>query len=53
VEGSFRFEFAGDLDDVVKLQDDLGRAGARIVWAREVEADLEEAFLKITKGIVS
>ncbi|MCZ6689718.1 MAG: ABC transporter ATP-binding protein [Planctomycetota bacterium] len=53
VEGTFRFEFAGDLDEVVKLQDELGDAGARILWAKEVEADLEEAFLKITKGIVS
>ena len=53
VEGTFRFEFAGDSSAVVQLQEDLGRAGAKILWAKEVEADLEEAFLKITRGIVT
>lgn len=52
-DGTFRFEFAGDLDAVAALQEEFGRSGARILWVKEVEADLEEAFLKITEGIVS
>ena len=53
VEAMFRFEFAGDLAAVVALQGGLAKAGAKVLWSREVEADLEEAFLKITEGIVS
>ena len=49
----FRFEFAGDMEAVYKLKHELEKVGAKVVWIKEIEADLEEAFLKITEGIVS
>ena len=49
----FRFEFAGDDEAIWGLKGQLEAAGARFLWMKEIEADLEEAFLKITEGIVS
>lgn len=48
-----RVEFAGDLEDVVALHRALMEQGSRIVWFREHETDLEEVFLKVTKGEVT
>jgi len=48
-----RIEFAGDLDDVVALHRGLVEQGIRVVWFREHETDLEEVFMRVTKGEVS
>ncbi|MBI3829722.1 MAG: ABC transporter ATP-binding protein [Planctomycetes bacterium] len=52
-EMEFKFEFSGNDEDVQKLHHDLMTANLPIVWFAEVEADLEEAFMKITKGLVA
>ena len=52
-ENRFKFEFSGNDDDVVKLHKQLMEQGIPLVWFNEIEADLEEAFMKITKGLVA
>jgi ABC-2 type transport system ATP-binding protein len=52
-EKELKFEFAGNNDDVVKLHQDLLAQGIPVVWFAEEEADLEEAFMKITQGLVA
>jgi ABC-2 type transport system ATP-binding protein len=52
-ERQFKFEFAGNDDDVLNLHRQLISEGVPVVWFNEVEADLEEAFMKITKGLVA
>lgn len=52
-EGEFKFEFVGNDEDVIKLHHDLIQQGVSLVWFAEVQADLEEAFMKITKGLVA
>ncbi len=52
-EGLFKFEFSGNNDDVSVLHKDLIEKGIPLVWFTEQEADLEEAFMKITKGLVA
>ena len=52
-EGEFKFEFVGNDEDVVKLHQDLIQQSVPLVWFSEVQADLEEAFMKITKGLVA
>jgi ABC-2 type transport system ATP-binding protein len=52
-ENRFKFEFAGNDDDVVKLHRQLQDQNIPLVWFNEVEANLEEAFMKITKGLVA
>ncbi|MCZ7643944.1 MAG: ABC transporter ATP-binding protein [Planctomycetota bacterium] len=52
-EGEFKFEFIGNDDAVVKLHRDLIDQKIPLVWFAEEEADLEEAFMKITKGLVA
>lgn len=52
-EMEFKFEFSGNDDDVQKLHKDLMAANLPVVWFAEQEADLEEAFMKITKGLVA
>jgi len=49
----FKFEFSGNDDDVLALHKDLIMQDIPIVWFNEVQADLEEAFMKITKGLVA
>jgi ABC-2 type transport system ATP-binding protein len=52
-ENRFKFEFAGNDEDVLKLHRDLMSQNVPIIWFNEVQADLEEAFMKITKGLVA
>ena len=52
-EKEFKFEFVGNDEDVVKLHQDLLAQQIPVVWFAEVEADLEEAFMKITQGLVA
>ena len=52
-EGEFKFEFSGNDEEVVKLHADLIRQEVPLVWFAEVEANLEEAFMKITEGLVA
>jgi ABC-2 type transport system ATP-binding protein len=48
-----RVEYAGNLDDVVALHRGLIEQGVRVVWFREHETDLEEVFMRVTKGEVA
>lgn len=52
-EREYKFEFVGNDDDVVKLHQELVRQNVPVVWMAEEEADLEEAFMKITQGLVA
>jgi ABC-2 type transport system ATP-binding protein len=52
-ENRFKFEFAGNDEDVLKLHKELISQNVPIIWFNEVQADLEEAFMKITKGLVA
>ena len=52
-ENRFKFEFSGNDDDVLALHKDLINQNVPIIWFNEVQADLEEAFMKITKGLVA
>lgn len=53
-EGSLlRVEYAGHLDDVVALHRGLIEQGSQVVWFREHETNLEEVFLRVTKGEVA
>ena len=52
-ENCFKFEFVGNNDDVLKLHRELISQNVPVIWFSEVEADLEEAFMKITKGLVA
>jgi len=47
-----RVEYAGNLEDVVALHRGLIQQGIELVWFREHETDLEEVFMKVTKGDV-
>jgi ABC-2 type transport system ATP-binding protein len=49
----FKFEFSGNDEEVVKLHQELMRQDIPLVWFHEEEADLEEAFMKITQGLVA
>lgn len=52
-ENRYKFEFAGNDEDVISLHRELMSHEVPLVWFNEVEADLEEAFMKITKGLVA
>src|SRR5579862_428052 len=49
----FKFEFAGNDEDVLALHKNLMVQDVPVIWFNEVQADLEEAFMKITKGLVA
>ena len=51
--GEFKFEFTGHDEDVVKLHKELMAQEIQLVWFAEDEANLEEAFMKITQGLVA
>jgi len=53
VDGQVRFDFAGGPESIAALHADLIREGYPLLWFREVEVTLEEAFFRITKGEVS
>ena len=48
-----RVEYAGNLDDIVALHRGLVEQGIRVVWFREHQTDLEEVFMRVTKGEVA
>ncbi len=52
-ESRFKFEFSGNDEDVLALHKNLVNQGVPIIWFNEIQADLEEAFMKITKGLVA
>ncbi|HEY3323213.1 MAG TPA: ABC transporter ATP-binding protein [Planctomycetota bacterium] len=52
-EKRFKFEFVGNDDDVLELHKNLIMQNIPVIWFNEVAADLEEAFMKITKGLVA
>lgn len=53
VDHQLRFDYAGTLETIAALHADLVREGFPILWFREVEVTLEEAFFRITRGEVS
>jgi ABC-2 type transport system ATP-binding protein len=52
-EGKCSVSFAGDLDDVADLLKTLLDNGVRVVQAVESASDLEEIFLRVTRGQVA
>jgi ABC-2 type transport system ATP-binding protein len=52
-EREFKFEFVGNDEDVVNLHRELVRLDVPVLWMSEEKADLEEAFMKITQGLVA
>ena len=52
-ENEYKFEFVGNDEEVLKLHRELLAQQVPVVWFAEQEADLEEAFMKITKGLVA
>ena len=52
-ENRYKFEFAGNDEDVIALHQKLMSQDVPLVWFNEIQADLEEAFMKITKGLVA
>ncbi len=52
-ENRYKFEFAGNDEDVIALHRKLMSQDVPLVWFNEIQADLEEAFMKITKGLVA
>jgi ABC-2 type transport system ATP-binding protein len=47
------FEFGGKADDLSELVRELVIKEIPVLWCREVDVNLEEAFMTITKGEVS
>ena len=52
-DNRYKFEFIGNDEDVVALHKNLIDLNVPLIWFNEVHADLEEAFMKITKGLVN
>jgi len=52
-ENRYKFEFIGTDEDVLQLHKQLIEQSVPLIWFNEVQADLEEAFMKITKGLVA
>lgn len=52
-EEQVEVEFGGDLNDQAELMRALIRDEIRVVGFRERHADLEDVFLKLTKGVVN
>lgn len=50
---SLTVTFAGELDDLPDLVDILKEAGIRVTSFSEEETDLEDLFMRVTKGIVT
>ena len=48
-----RVEYQGDLRDIPKLHKKLFDEGVEVLFFRELPADLEEVFMKVTKGEVA
>ncbi|MBU0702800.1 MAG: ABC transporter ATP-binding protein [Chloroflexi bacterium] len=52
-EGNLLVTFAGDDEGLVRLLSELVGAGFPVVMFREEAGDLEDVFMRLTKGIVS
>ncbi len=52
-EGNLELSFAGDDDALVGLLNDLVKAGFPVLLFREETGDLEDVFMRLTKGVVS
>jgi ABC-2 type transport system ATP-binding protein len=52
-EGDLQVTFAGDDEALVRLLSELVGAGFPVVLFREETGDLEDVFMRLTKGIVS
>ena len=52
-EGDLQVTFAGDDDALARLLSELVGAGFPVVLFREETGDLEDVFMRLTKGIVS
>jgi hypothetical protein len=49
----FRFEFQGSDQEVADLHRELIAQGVSLLWFKDIEANLEEVFMTITKGVVA
>jgi len=53
LENRIEFEFEGTQEELASLTGELVRSGVPLLWCRERDVSLEQAFLSITKGEVS
>jgi ABC-2 type transport system ATP-binding protein len=51
--GDLRFSFSGDDEALVRLLRDLVGAGFPVLMFRQESGDLEDVFMRLTKGVVS
>lgn len=49
----FKLDFTGELTQVPVIHKKLLDAGVEVLWFREVPPDLEDVFMKVTKGEVA
>lgn len=52
-DSSLRVEFSGKKEDIAELIELLVRKQIKVLWSKAIDTDLEEIFLKLTKGEVS
>jgi len=52
-EGDLQFLFSGDDDGLARFLSELVAAGFPVVMFREESGDLEDLFMRLTKGVVS
>jgi ABC-2 type transport system ATP-binding protein len=52
VDGALKIEYSGDPDEVYQLLRDLLAAGFKVQSFSEQETDLEDIFMKVTRGAV-
>jgi hypothetical protein len=52
-EGDLQVTFAGDDEALARLLSELVGAGFSVTMFREESSDLEDVFMRLTKGIVS
>ena len=53
LEKRLRFEFTGSPEELSELVQQMVQQGLPVLFCKEIEVNLEEAFMKITKGEVS
>ena len=53
LEKRLRFEFTGSPEELSKLVQQMVQQGLPVLFCKEIEVNLEEAFMTITKGEVS
>jgi ABC-2 type transport system ATP-binding protein len=52
-EGDLRVTFAGDDEALARLLSELAGAGFPVTLFREESSDLEDVFMRLTKGVVT